>query len=89
MIDPKTIAVPPTPTAASTTAEWANYLNWGRIMSDLALAEASAAQGAAMQEAAAAQRDMAAAVRETGFPPSVTEATFLEAMRIVQGQPKA
>jgi hypothetical protein len=52
MIDPTTIAVPPTPTDTSTAQEWATYMTWARAMSDFALAEASEKQAAAQVEAA-------------------------------------
>lgn len=52
MIDPATIAVPPTPTATSTAQEWATYITWSRAMSDFALAAAAEKQAAAQVEAA-------------------------------------
>lgn len=87
MIDPNTIVAPPTPTAASSAAEWDRYLEYVSTMSRFAMAQSQSLMAAAAEKAAAAQAALVAAVN-TPAPaatPEVTEATFLKALEIVQG----
>ena len=77
MIDPNTIVAPPTPTAASTSQEWATYINYTRTMAEFALAEGANAQAVATTKMAEANQALAEAMK---YPivEGVSEATLID-----------
>lgn len=83
-LDPSTIPAPPKPTATSTAAEWSNYIQYTRVLAEIELSAAADRQSAQLAAVAASQTEMAAAIRETGLPPSITETSFLEVLKILK-----
>lgn len=77
MIDPATIAAPPTPTATSTAQEWANYMSYTRTMAEFSLADGAKAQAAATLDMAAANRELAEAMKSPVIE-GVSEATLID-----------
>ncbi len=77
MLDTATIAVPPTPTATSTSQEWSNYMLFHRIHAEYALA-------AAAEKQAQAQAATAAAV-SGGSLDGVSESTLITIVQTIVG----